>query len=159
GREARRSLRTAMTRLALVIHAQGPGVTRLEAEEWEEVLTEPQAGAPDRLGRPWGPEPSFWWDTAAKRAGGPGGPYYWEPFERQDVRPLTEYSLVRQDESVGFLHDSFLSYFVGVLALREWHGPGSPPRDGKGRPVPDEWAQAVVRRMRARPTHWVQSAE
>src|SRR5262249_21819025 len=65
-----------------------------------------------------------------------------------------EFGLVRLDgDEVGFLHDSFIDYFCGAVALRQYRRPARPRR------LPDDWPERAAARLAAHPAGWTRAAQ
>jgi hypothetical protein len=112
---------TAMVRLALAIIARGPTATRLEGRRrLSDLLEHPEYSG--RGEHRWHPTGEFWL----------GPPDALCPYYRRAIRPVDRYRertlLAARDESVGFLHDSFVYYFA-AYSLRYHDGPDRPPSD------------------------------
>ena len=132
GEKGRKRLKTAMTRVALMMHARGQN--SLRSGEITNAWHKPEQGKPGRIGgKPWHPADAadFTWTAS---------PYCTEVFEPQEHGPLMQYGFLRRDgESLQFLHDSFIDYFLGAWPWRgrttrrrrhattAWTRPGSPP--------------------------------
>jgi hypothetical protein len=109
---------TAMVRLALAIVARGPKETRLPNQKsLLDLLEIPEYGA--RGEHPWHPQGAFWLGPPKRLC-----PYY--SCKIEDAKRNRERALFAiRDESVGFLHDSFVYYFA-AYALRYHDGPERP---------------------------------
>jgi len=112
-------VRTAMTRVALAMQARGEDVFRIGGvQQLTDLLTRPEDGKPGGEGAlTWWSENPEWTGPADRLV-----PYYGECFRNKDSDPeveeLLEFGLLRRaEDGIGFLHDSFLDYFLGVYAL------------------------------------------
>lgn len=157
------ALLTAMTRVALVIQSQDNRV-RIPIGEAREALRHPRGD--HGKDKSWWPADDFWLKTLC--------PYYHTSFseghgatptvdpERNQLERVLEYGLFRRDEDqLGFVHDSLISYFTGSVALREYLGPKIPGWT-QSVDVPDnrfEWINHAYARIVANPQRWVHAVE
>jgi hypothetical protein len=131
----------ALTRVALVMLARN--TLRLDYAAYQRLLEQPD-GNPS-----WWPDDPFWLE------GQP--PYYFQRFDSGDAQALLGFALLRREgNQVGFLHDSFVSAFAGIQALRFHEKPGVPLPD---EPLAAGWYPAVLKRLLSQPTAWLLPAE
>ena len=116
GEKGRARRKTAMTRVALMMHARGQN--SLRSRDIVRAWRKPELGKPGRVGgTPWHPAETagFAWSKS---------PYCKTKFKKKLHDPLMQYGFLRRDgESLRFLHDSFIDYF-----LVRWPWPGRTTR-------------------------------
>jgi len=150
GEDGRARRKTAMTRVALMMHARRSD--RLLVSEVTEAWHRPTTGAPGLIGASdepwqWPDAPDFCWTASA----------YWAvDFKPPENGPLMQYGFLRRDgETVRFLHDSFIDYFLGGMALARPHNAEARPWKQGIRPA---WFSAVTTVMHARPERFRNAA-
>ena len=87
------------------------------------------------------------------------GPYQKETLARtpDQLDDFLEVGLFRREENaLGFVHDSLLYYFAGKTALRDYLGPGEPLRD---EPLDESWPAATAEAVRDNPPAWERAGE
>jgi len=142
-----------MVRLALAIVARGPRATWLEGPRTLfNLLNCPEYG--NRGAHRWHPTGEFWVGTKNRLYS-----YYSNPPDSKEI-PTTHYReralFAAHDESMGFLHDSFVYYFA-AYALRYHEGPDRPPADvGID---PDAWPCEAAARILPQLASWEQPLE
>jgi hypothetical protein len=152
--EGVRMTKVVMTRVALAILASDPNATRLSSSTPTTRLSElfcQLVQNPDQpfLQVAWTHPDGFWNQ----------GPYQTENYQlsanRQENKVLNDALLEiglfrREEQSLGFAHDSLVYYFAGKVALRDYLGPGMP---FEGNLSPD-WSIKVAQRLRDNPRAW-----
>jgi hypothetical protein len=150
-----RLIEIVMTRVALAILAKNPNDTRLSSansgmslDDLFASLVQTPADPIPKI--PWQHPDEFWSQ----------GPYQSKVIavspDLDENRPLNdailEVGLFRRDqESLGFTHDSLVYYFACKLALRDYKGPGKPPRNAD---LGSSWPVKVAERIRDNPAAW-----
>lgn len=148
---------TAMTRIALLMLQRNE--LRLCRTEVNNLLDVPAtlefihdvgAATEDRF---WTAKPGEDISAGASRLIG----YYSATFEPRQSAAIQRCGLLREvNQQIGFLHDSLVYYFAGVLGLHHFRGPGF--ADDRAR-LPETWSTHVAVRIGDRPSRWLLAAE
>ena len=145
---------TGLTRVALLMLA---GDLRLRRAVVLDILDRP---VPAETLSTFGVTDKFWReqpqeeDASSQRS---AISYYSASFSQNEATALLGTGLLREvSGQIGFLHDSLVYYFAGVLGLHHYRGPHVAVDAG---PLAKEWSEHAARRMTLDPSRWAVAAE
>lgn len=151
-----KSVRTAMSRVALVILAQGVGSTKLTGDQVATVNLNALFEKPQKVLHRYLPGGT----TAWIHPNWSDSPYIKSTLppmlNLETGRGLGEHSFLRRSGSeVGFLHDSFLYYFA-AWAIRY---PRDPHSEAFENCIDEIWRQAAIHWWQVNPSLWTETIE